>query len=58
VLNEKGLVYLFDGRRVLTDRGTDVVQTHRATLELLDNRLEDAGIHVIQAELVDIDHPE
>src|SRR5690349_24744990 len=58
VLHEKRLVDLLDRRRVLADRGADVVQAYRTSLELLNDRLEDPGIHVVQAKLVDVDHAE
>src|SRR5687768_15558149 len=58
VLNEKRLVYFLDRARVLPHRGTDRRDSHRAAVELLDDRLEDARIHVVEPELVDVEHDE
>src|SRR5690242_1433734 len=56
MLYQEGLVHFLDRRRVLADRGADVVQTDGTTLELLDDRFENSRIHVVEAELVDVDH--
>src|SRR5256885_13978108 len=58
VLNEERLVHLLDGRGILADRGANVVESDRSTLEFLDDRLEDSRIHVVEPELVHVDYPE
>src|SRR5438552_434913 len=56
MLNQEWLVHLFDRRRILADCRTDVVQPNGTALKFLDDRLEDYRIHVIEPELVDVDH--
>src|SRR5437899_11995241 len=52
LLHQERLVHLFQGAGVLTDGGGDGAEPDRPSLELLDDRLEDAAIHVVQPELV------
>src|SRR6185437_10720001 len=50
VLDEKGLVHLLDGAFILSSRGGDGPDAGGPAVELLDDGLQDAGIHVIQPE--------
>src|SRR5690349_13674786 len=58
VLHEEGLVHLLDRELVLADCRGDGLHAHGAAIELLDDGLEDAGVHVVESELVDIEHGE
>ena len=55
MLHEERLVHLLDRVRVLADRRADRVQSDRAAVELLDDRLENARVHVVEAERVDVE---
>ena len=56
LLNEKRLVHFLERIRVLANGYGDRVQSHRTTVELLDDRLEHARIHVVEAEFIHIQH--
>src|SRR5215813_4895215 len=58
MLHEEGLVDLLDGVRIFADRRADRVQADRTTIELLDDRLENACIHVVEAEHVHVEQLE
>src|SRR5512143_97136 len=53
VLDEEGLVHFFDRVRVLADCRADRVESDRTALELLDDRLDDSRVHVVEAERID-----
>src|SRR2546426_9209547 len=54
LLHQERLVHLFQGAGVLTDGGGDGAEPDWPALELLDDRLEDAAVHVVQPELVHV----
>src|SRR4051812_32208666 len=53
VLDQEGLVNFFERSRILADSGGDGADTNRPSFEFLDDGLEDAGVHVVEAELID-----
>src|SRR3989475_1954459 len=55
LLHQERLVHLLERPRVLAHGGADRLQSHGAALELLDDRLQDAGVHVVQSELVHVE---
>src|SRR5262245_24108692 len=58
VLHQERLVDLLDRVRILADRRTDRVQPDGTAIELLDDRLENACIHVVEAEHVHVEQLE
>ena len=58
MLHEEGLVHLLDRVRVLADRRSYGVQPDWTAIKFLDDRLEDARVHVVEPELVDVEHGE
>src|SRR5687767_11829684 len=55
VLHEKGLVHFLDRTCVFTYSSRDGRHADGTSVELLDDRFQDSGVHVIQAELVDVE---
>src|SRR6185436_544294 len=58
VLDEERLVDLLEGARVLADGGGDGADTDRPAVELLDDGLENARVHVVEPELIDLEQLE
>ena len=58
VLHEKGLVDLLDRVGIFADGRTDRAHAHRPAVELLDDRAQDSRIHLIEPELVHVEHRE
>ena len=56
VLHEERLVHLLDRIRILAHGGRDGPDADRAALELLDDGAQDPCVHVIEPELVDVEH--
>src|SRR5438093_3983093 len=52
LLHQERLVDLLERPRILTDRRGDRLHADGSALEHLDDRLEDAGVHVVEPELV------
>src|SRR6185436_14824163 len=52
---QEWLVYLFDRVRVFADCRADRVQADRTPIELLDDRLQNARVHVVEPEHVDVE---
>ena len=57
-MDQKRLVDLLEGGDVLAQRHRQRLETDRTSLELLDERLEHARIHLIQSVLVHVEHVE
>src|SRR6266567_9532780 len=55
LLHEERFVDLLERSRVFAYRRRDRGQADRAPFELLNDRLEDAAVHVIEAELVHVE---
>src|SRR5262245_60522209 len=55
MLHQERLVDLFDRVRILADCRTDRVQADGTAIELLDDRLENACIHVVKPEHVHVE---
>src|SRR6185312_13508857 len=55
LLDEVRLVHVLQRTRVLADRHGDGAEPHRPAPELLDYGGEDAGVHVVEAELVHVE---
>src|SRR5438874_10700510 len=55
VLYEERLVDFLESAHILSDRCGDGADTDRSTLELLDDGLEDARVHVVESELIDLE---
>src|SRR5678815_3888801 len=55
VLHQERLVHFFDGAFVLANRCRDCLHSDRTALEFLDDRLENARVHVVETELIDIE---
>src|SRR6266699_5783386 len=55
LLHQEGLVHLLERARILADRRGDRLHADRPALEHLDDRLEDARVHVVETELVDVE---
>jgi hypothetical protein len=58
MLHEEWLVHFFDRIRIFADGCTNRVQANRSAIELLDDRPNDARIHVVEAERVDVEQRE
>src|SRR5207249_108742 len=52
LLHQERLVHLFECARVLSYRRGDGRESHRPTLELLDDGFQDPAVHVVEPELV------
>src|SRR5437868_13242368 len=52
LLHQERLVHFFERAGVLPHGGGDGGESHRAPVELLDDRLEDTPVHVVETELV------
>jgi len=52
VLNQERLVDFLEGPHVFADRRGNRADTHRSAIELLDDRLEDPRVHVVEPELI------
>src|SRR5437879_13577573 len=50
LLHQERLVHFLERPRVLAHRGADRLQPHGAALELLDDRLEDPGLQLVQPD--------
>src|SRR6266581_4894844 len=57
-LDQVRLVHVLDRLGLLRQRYGDGVEPDRAPLELLDQRLEQAAVERLQAEIVDVEHRE
>src|SRR5437867_3122447 len=55
LLHQERLVHLLERPGIFAHGGRHGRYTHRAALELLDDRLEDARIHVVEPELVHVE---
>src|SRR5690349_24058858 len=55
VLDEKWLVNFFERTRILSDRGSDGADADGSAVELFDDCLEDAGVHVVEPQLIDFE---
>src|SRR3982751_2624420 len=55
VLDEERLVDFLERARILADRGGDGADADRPAVELLDDGLEDARVHVVESELIDLE---
>src|SRR5207253_8476978 len=51
-LNEVGLIQVFEGPAILSQRSGDGTHTHRSASELFDDRLEDPAVQFVEAVLV------
>src|SRR5690606_8101415 len=54
VLAQEGLIDLLECARILADRYGQRVEPHGPAVELLDERAQDPGIHLVKAILVDV----
>src|SRR5436309_10895696 len=50
LLHQERLVHFLERPRVLAHGGADRLQAHGTALELLDDRLQDARVHVVEPE--------
>src|SRR5262249_28352773 len=55
LLHQERLLALLERSPIFADGGGDRRESHRAPVELLDDRLQDAGIHVVESELIDVE---
>src|SRR5437764_14064427 len=55
VLDEERLVDLLERPHIFADGGGDGADADRSAVELLDDGLEDARVHVIESELIDLE---
>src|SRR5205814_669483 len=55
LLHQKGLVDFLERARILADRRRDGLHTDGPTFEHLDDGIENARIHVVESELVDLE---
>ena len=56
--DEEGFVHILDGRLILPYGHRERRQTHRAAVKLVDHRLQQALVHLIEAVVVNVEHPE
>src|SRR5438046_7695314 len=56
LLHQERLVHFLERPGVLPYGGGDGGESHRAAVELLDDRLEDPPVHVVEAELRSEEH--
>src|SRR6266516_931896 len=55
LLHQERLVHLLERPRVLAHGGGDRGESYGTAVELLDDRLEDPPVHVVEPELVDVE---
>src|SRR4051794_36471423 len=55
VLDEERLVDFLERARILADSSGDSAHSDRSAVELLDDGLEDARVHVVEPELIDLE---
>src|SRR3989449_4103422 len=58
LLHEERLVHFLERARILAHGGGDGGEPDRATLELLDDGLQDPAVHVVEPELVHVEPPQ
>ena len=55
ILNEERLVNFLDGPLIFADCRGDRAYSDGSALEFLDDRLENARVHVVEAKLIDVE---
>src|SRR5215211_1563808 len=58
LLHKERLVHFLDRSLILSNCGGDCLHSNWPALELLDDRLEYARVHVVETELVDVEKPQ
>src|SRR5678816_1038246 len=58
ILHEKRLVHFFDRSFILADSSRDCLHADWTAIEFLDDRLENSCVHVVEAELIDVEQLE
>ena len=55
ILYEEGFVHLLNGASVLADRRRYRAKSHGSAIEFLNDRAQQATIHVVESEMIDIE---